>query len=371
MDRTCRLHLALAIAAGLAACFPAYEIANGSDAGDSGGAGNADGGDATTSADGAPANDASGDGPGPDGGDASLDAPVDVVILEVGPPPDAMTVVPQGTYGFLLDPQGLGEQATFQDASAHLDYAFAIDDYEVTVGRFRAWVSTGMPLPEAGAPLDPGPYRSVMIWDATWGQWATDTAFVDGGGMGCSPGPSALAPTYSRNTALVDAFPVSCINWFQAVAFCAFEGKRLPTETEWRIVAQGEGQYLTYPWGNSPDPDCSYATMDPDGGCEFPVPVGSASDGVALGGVYDLAGSLSEIFWDRTPQGTEFAYPSGTQTDYYGQALQVMPSDSFVAVESYYLGPQIPYAARGLEAEWTGSLTPAPAVMGFRCAKSM
>ncbi len=370
-------------AVSLGACFPAYEVATGGDGG----------ADATMPADGSTPDATHADSSaetgvesgiaeasGPDAvaidsasldassGDATEVADTGMVDVLVGPPPDAMTVVQAGTYGFTIDPNGTG---MYLDASVELSHAFAIDEYEVTVGRFRAWVDAGMPLPSDDASVDPsGPYAAAMVWSDTWNPYATDGAFQGQGSNGCHAEPEALAPTYLSTSPQAAAYPVTCVNWYQAVAFCAFESKRLPTEAEWRVVAQDDGAKSTYPWGDTPDPDCNHAIQDPTTGCGFPVPVGSAPAGRTPNGVYDLAGSVSELLWDRVPSGQSYSYPTGNPVDWYGLAKTVQPTDSFVAIESYfhYL---LNYGAEGLQGPWNGSMMPAAAVMGFRCAKTM
>lgn len=46
--------------------------------------------------------------------------------------------------------------------------------------------------------------------------------------------------------------PVNCVTPVQAFEYCAFVGKRLPTEIEWEYAAKGI-VYSEYPWGNKFD----------------------------------------------------------------------------------------------------------------------
>ncbi|MBL8218424.1 MAG: formylglycine-generating enzyme family protein [Bryobacterales bacterium] len=81
--------------------------------------------------------------------------------------------------------------------------------------------------------------------------------------------------------------PIYSVDWEDASAYCAFRGKRLPTEAEWERAARGGKEGLSYPWGDKAD--SKLARYNSQAG---PGPVGKYPPNEF--GLFDMAGSVSE-----------------------------------------------------------------------------
>jgi formylglycine-generating enzyme required for sulfatase activity len=92
-----------------------------------------------------------------------------------------------------------------------------------------------------------------------------------------------------------DQHPLNCVTWTHAAAYCAWAGKRLPSEEEWEYAARG-AHGAKFPWGDAP-PQSQACWNKPktDGTCVS----GSHPDDRSPFGVLDMGASVSE--WTSTP----------------------------------------------------------------------
>lgn len=90
------------------------------------------------------------------------------------------------------------------------------------------------------------------------------------------------------------SYPVNCLSYDMATAYCEWKGMRLPTEAEWERAARGDA-LTQYPWGDDA-PTCTTAIINECGGAM--TEVGEAVDGVSPFGMYDMIGNVSEWVGD-------------------------------------------------------------------------
>ena len=213
-------------------------------------------------------------------------------------------VVPGGTFamgrskvGTDADKDGFVNEVPEHTASVS---SFRLDTFEVTVGRFRQFVKAyaGPPAEGVGA----HPKVKGTGWSSKWnanmprkGESLAEFA----GQFDCA---SDVVP-WTKDAGRNEKMPMTCVTWYEAFAFCAWDGGRLPTEAEWEYAAAGGAENRMYPWGNAApttdlasyeclsdgDPACTHADL-PD--------VGSKPAGTGRWGHRDLGGGAFEWTMD-------------------------------------------------------------------------
>ncbi len=141
--------------------------------------------------------------------------------------------------------------------------AYSIDRHPVTNAAFAEWLNATGPFNATGERMFDFDDPDARI-HSVQGKWIADPGF--------------------------DQHPVVEVTWSGARDYCAWRGKRLPTEAEWEKAARGtDGR--RYPWGNSP-PDRSRAQFS----ARFneTAPVHAFPPGASPFGAQDMAGNAWE-----------------------------------------------------------------------------
>ena len=199
--------------------------------------------------------------------------------------PDVMVQVPAGPFVMGTN-DGSGDDTPAQEVDLP---AFEIDQFEVSNQDFAVFVqATGYKT-----------YAESERSSSTWLKYAEGK----------------------------DNHPVVKVTWNDAVAYCEWAGKRLPSEAEWEKAAKGTEGYA-YPWGNEFDVQ---KTNGKDRAIRSTTAVGSFPDGASPYGAMDMAGNV----WEWTADWYQ-GYPgSSFQTDYYGERFRVLRGGGWFETADY------------------------------------
>jgi sulfatase modifying factor 1 len=265
---------------------------------------------------------------------------------------------------------------------------FRLDALEIEVWRFQAFVTAmvlGAPLPDAGAGVhaylpggqglsgggDAGVHETG--WDPSW-----NAMFPDGGtptelqaawnaNLDCSP----LVATWETGSLSPTNVPINCVTWYEAYAFCIWDGGFLPSEAEWNYAATGGSGQRLYPWGGAdPGTTSAYAIY----GCLYPPGTacdtgsmastaniaggGSTTKGVGRFGQWDLAGNVSE--WTLDFYDSTYPTPCADCAELSPRTQRVYRGGGFDSPKSFL------YTSTRIPADPTGRFND----VGFRCARA-
>jgi formylglycine-generating enzyme required for sulfatase activity len=203
---------------------------------------------------------------------------------------------------------------------------FRLDKYLVTVGRFRqfvtAWNAGWRPSGGSGIHTDVNGGKGLAIagtlgayetgWDSLlWNSHVAPTnANLSCPSTTCGLSPPGVLTTWTSEAGSQEDLPMNCVNWFEAYAFCIWDGGVLPSEAEWEYVAAGGSEQREYPWGSQdPGRDCQYAISGYGTSCylEGVEPVGAAIAGAGRWGQLDMAGDILE--WNLDAYNSTYANP--------------------------------------------------------------
>ncbi|XP_063267411.1 formylglycine-generating enzyme isoform X4 [Prinia subflava] len=162
-----------------------------------------------------------------------------------------MVPIPGGTFTMGTREPGIPQDGEGPARSVRLR-AFLMDQYEVSNRHFQSFVTATGYVTEAEKFGDSFVFEGMLseavkadihqaVAAAPW--WLP----VKGASWKHPEGPGSSISSRMDH-------PVVHVSWNDAVAFCAWAGKRLPTEAEWEYGCRGGLENRLFPWGNKLQP---------------------------------------------------------------------------------------------------------------------
>ena len=172
------------------------------------------------------------------------------------------------------------------------------------------------------------------------------------------------SPTLFRNRTFPEGkvdHPVVYVTWHDAHDYCAWAGKRLPTDIEWEKAARStDGR--DFPWGDTFDvinvnSPVRWKSLNLEGDT---TPVGTFEGGKSPYGLYDMSGNV----WEWTDSWYK-PYPGNTwASENYGEMYKVLKGGSWWDCSFYQCGVSAPVFNRSYFKQNVKNSS-----FGFRCAK--
>ncbi|MDQ6717936.1 MAG: ergothioneine biosynthesis protein EgtB [Gemmatimonadota bacterium] len=259
------------------------------------------------------------------------------------PAPRRMVAFPEGPVSIGTDDPAWSYDNERPRHEIHLA-PFRIDVYPVTNGEFAEFIAGGG-------------YDEPRHWSPSGREWLAPSG-IRAPKYWRRDGDAWFERSMDQEKAIDPDRPVCHVCFYEAEAFAAWAGKRLPTEFEWEAAASwSEGGALAYPWGDkvptNDDANVDQLTFQT-------APVGAYARNVSPLGCYGMIGDVWE--WTTSefrgyPGFASYPYKEYSE-EFFGPDYRVLRGGSWATR---------PHAIRNTFRNWDYPIR-RQIFSGFRCA---